>query len=363
MFFLAVLFNILFAYGCYRTTKRRAAARDSVRSTIKEATGITGFRRESIWTALWPCASITAAFCIPYASILMAIASGPSTSRHIARGGQWGALFPSALVVAMLYGVLRKKAIDGATAPIVQSLGRADYDGALALAGRAVERYPHSARFLSLRGVILLFAGRLKEAEDALRGALGTARITVLQRRGSPVLRAGEEHFLMLENLGHVLLMQDRGREAIAVFEGAAKMQPRHWSPANGIAEAYLLHDSEPSRALQNAEKALVLRQANAAPNAEPHTLAYIYANRARALALLGRTDEALESLREAAKAGDPAFVPGTAGTLWRSGLALLDLDRESEAMQQFQRAKEVDPAGLYGTLCAAALREHGIRV
>jgi hypothetical protein len=50
------------------------------------------------------------------------------------------------------------------------------------------------------------------------------------------------------------------------------------------------------------------------------------------------------------------------AGTLWRMGMAMLNLDRESEAMRQFQRAKEIDPKGLYGTVCAAALRDHGVR-
>jgi hypothetical protein len=50
------------------------------------------------------------------------------------------------------------------------------------------------------------------------------------------------------------------------------------------------------------------------------------------------------------------------AGTLWRSGLAFLSLNRESEAMEKFQRAKEIDPKGLYGTVCAAALHEHGVR-
>ncbi len=359
--FLAVFFNILFAYASYRSAKRRAAAREAVRSIIQQATGISAFRRESIAKAMLPFALVTAAFCIPYVTIFLGIFSGPGAVRRF-NIHQLGALFPVSMIVLMLYAALKKKTVDGVITPIVQALSRADYEGALALAARAVERNPHSARFLSLRGVILLFAGKLKEAEEAIRGALEIASITVLQRRGSPVLRTGEEHFMMLENLGHVMLRQDRGREAIAAFEGAAKMQPRHWSPANGLAEAYLLNDREPSRALQSAEKALVLREANAASNADRHTLAYIYANRARALALLGRADEAKESLEEAAQAADPDFIPGMAGTLWRSGLALLNLNREDEAMEKFKRGKEIDPKGLYGSLCGKPLREHGVR-
>jgi Tfp pilus assembly protein PilF len=360
--FLAVLFNILFVHACYRAAKRRAAAREGVRATIQEATGIAAFRRESFAMALVPCALVTAVFCVPYATILLAVTSAPGVGRHFASGRQWGALFPATLIVAVLYGILKKKVIDHATAPIVQFLGRADYESALALADRGARRYPHSPRFLSLRGVILLFAGRLKDAEQALRGALETASISVVQNRGGRVLRTGAEHFLMLTNLGYVLLMQDRGREAAAAFEGAAKIIPRHWSAADRIAEVYLLHDREPQRALQSADKALVLRETNAAPNAERHTLAYIYANRARALAMLGRTDEAKQSLEDAAKASDPDFVPGMAGTLWRMGMAMLNMNRESEAMRQFQRAKEIDPKGLYGTVCAAALRDHGVR-
>jgi tetratricopeptide (TPR) repeat protein len=359
--FLGVLFNLLFAAANYLAAKRRAAAREGIRASIREAIRITAFRRESFATTLLPCALITAAFCVPYAAIFLAVSAGPGVVRHSGLR-QLGVLFPAALMVGVLAMVLKKRAKEQATALIVQHLRRAEYETALALTERSVRRDQYSARFLSLRGVILLLAGRLKEAEQALRGALETAHISVIQKRGSRVLRTGEEHFLMLENLGHVLLMQGRGREAAAAFEGAAKMQPRYWSPANGMAEVYLLHDREPQRALQYADQALNLRQANAGPNAERHTFAYIWANRARALALLGKTDEAQASLKYAAEDGDPDFVPGLAGTLWRTGKALLSMDRESEAMQHFQRAKEIDPTGLYGRLCAVALLEHGVR-
>jgi len=88
-----------------------------------------------------------------------------------------------------------------------------------------------------------------------------------------------------------------------------------------------------------------------------------MWANRARALALLGRADEAQTSLDHAAQEGDPAFVPGVAGTLWRSGLALSQMDRETEAILRFKRAKQIDPQGLYGNLATAALREHSVSV
>jgi tetratricopeptide (TPR) repeat protein len=362
--FLAVLFNILFLLAYRRGGKLRAAARDQVRATIQEATGIREFRQLGLAMTILPYVLITGLFCVPYATIYLGLSSGPGATRHMTRGFPPGALIPLAVMALVLLSVLKKAAIDRASAAIIQHLHRADYDGALSQTDRRLQRFPHSPRFLSLRGVILLFAGRLQEAEQVLRDGLGKARIDVRQIRGGRVLQAGATHTVMLVNLGHVLLLQDRSREATAAFEGATKLFPKAaWSASNGLAEVCLRHDREPQRALQFADRALQLRKENnASPNADRHNLAYMWANRARALALLRRIDEAEASLEHTMKDGDPDNVPGSAGTLWRSGLALLNMDRESEAIRQFQRGREIDPKGLYGNLCAAALREHGVR-
>jgi tetratricopeptide (TPR) repeat protein len=109
-------------------------------------------------------------------------------------------------------------------------------------------------------------------------------------------------------------------------------------------------------------DQALELKQRVPKRNLDRHTLANMWAARAEALAMLGRTSEATSSLETAAQAGDPQFIPGTAGTLWRCGRALLRMGRDSAAIDQFQRAIELDPRGLAGTLPASALREHGVR-
>jgi hypothetical protein len=42
--------------------------------------------------------------------------------------------------------------------------------------------------------------------------------------------------------------------------------------------------------------------------------------------------------------------------------VALVEMEREDAAIRRFERAKEIDPEGLYGTLSASALRDLRIR-
>jgi tetratricopeptide (TPR) repeat protein len=163
-------------------------------------------------------------------------------------------------------------------------------------------------------------------------------------------------------NLGYVLLADGRLTDAASAFEGATKLLPVCWDAYSGLAEVSLLRGGEPHRALELVDQALQLKKENdAQPATDRHVLAYIWANRARAQAALGQTGEAKESLEHAANEADLEFVPGFAGTLWRSGLALLRMDLETEAMQQFKRAKEIDPHGLYGQMAAEAIQENSV--
>ena len=76
---------------------------------------------------------------------------------------------------------------------------------------------------------------------------------------------------------------------------------------------------------------------------------------------MLGRAHEAASRLEAADADSDPVFLPGLAGTLWRWGVAYLHMGREGAAVEQFKRAKEIDPNGLYGRLAAAALHQHSV--
>ena len=115
---------------------------------------------------------------------------------------------------------------------------------------------------------------------------------------------------------------------------------------------------SDPNRALKLLDQALDLkRNDELVPSTGRHTLAYLWADRAQALAMLENVKDAAASLENAAK-GNFEFTPGLAGTLWRCGVALKLMDRKDAAIEQFRRAKEIDPNGLYGTLAGGALRE-----
>jgi tetratricopeptide (TPR) repeat protein len=362
LLFLAVLFNALFCFGYYRRGQVLAQAREKARSIIQAAAGITSFRPVTRLSPLLYCVLITAFFGVAYVSIYQGLSRPPGAGRIAAGGFSLVALFPWGLMLAFAVTVLRQVMIQRATKEIAQYLRRADYDGALARIEQLLRRFPHSPRFLSLRGVILLLAGKLTEAEQALRSGLEAARISVIQHRGSRVLQLAPEHTLMLVNLGYVLLADGRLTDAASAFEGATKLLPVCWDAYNGLAEVSLLRGGEPHRALELVDKALELKKENdAQPAIDRHVLAYIWANRARAQAALGLTGEAKESLDHAASQADPEFVPGFAGTLWRSGLALLRMDLEAEAMQQFKRAKEIDPQGLYGQMSGEAIQENSV--
>jgi len=195
------------------------------------------------------CAAITALFCIPYATIYMALSHPLGTPRSSTSAFPVSSLIPVVLMGSFLVFVVWKVALQRTTVGIVQYLRRADYEGALARTEQILRWFPHSGRFLSLRGVILLLAGKVTEAEQALRGGLETARIAVVWGRGLRMIRLAPEQTLMLVNLGHALLAQDRRRDAAAAYEGAAKLLPVYWGAYNGLAEACLCTSGTPTGA------------------------------------------------------------------------------------------------------------------
>jgi len=106
-------------------------------------------------------------------------------------------------------------------------------------------------------------------------------------------------------------------------------------------------------------ENALKLRQDSPRNrNLNRHTFANMWAHRAQALAMLGRRDEAAAAIQTASIAGDPVFLPGLAATCWRCGVAFRLMNQEEAAAEQFRKATQLDPRGLYGNLAASALRE-----
>jgi tetratricopeptide (TPR) repeat protein len=253
------------------------------------------------------------------------------------------------IAIFLLNGYLTKNGRTLALHWIKQKLQRADYAGALVRADLLLGWFPQSATFHFLRGTILLFAGRLPEAEQALRTSIEKCRIL-----------SGFAPYLC--NLGWVWLNLGRFKEATAVFEATAKIYPRYSGAHNGLAEVLLSQGLEPRRALLLVENALKLKQSNPrSRNVDRHSLAHMHANRAQALAMLGQKDEAAAAIATAHNVGNPSFIPGLAGTHWRCGVAFHLMDQDQAAIQEFGKASELDPHGLYGKLAASAMHEYNI--
>ncbi len=85
------------------------------------------------------------------------------------------------------------------------------------------------------------------------------------------------------------------------------------------------------------------------------HVLAEMYADRAWALALLGRAEDCRAELEKAFRTAGRRFRPGIAAVHYRAGRALRALHQDREAGAQFRRARDLD-AGSSGMQAAQIL-------
>jgi tetratricopeptide (TPR) repeat protein len=228
------------------------------------------------------------------------------------------------------------------TRAVHRSLAKGDYDAAIARSTAILRWFPRSAHFTFMRGTAYLFSGRLDEAEPELRAALDKG--------------AGPAQSSRLVNLAYIQMDQGYFRHALATFEKAAKIYDASGTAYAGMAEARLRGGLETDLALDLLDRAIQLRTASPRwVKIDRHTLAYMYANRAWALALKGRIQEAEADTRRALEQADPAFVPGYAGTEWRVANALLAMGRPDEANAHLRIAAGIDPKGTYGRRCSDA--------
>ena len=232
-----------------------------------------------------------------------------------------------------------------------RALKRADYAEALRRVDLFLRLRPRSAGLLYTRGTILWLAGRQQEAEDALRRSLSAGQTH------AEVMQA-----LPLENLAYVLMEQGRYREAIRSLEGSISILPDRGGPYVPLAETHLRQKSEPEKALQFAEQAIALKdKSTQQKRSNRQAYADAWALRAWALSQLGRRAESDESIQKALSESDGNDKPNFAGTLYHLGQALLSQGNRSAAVEKFNKARELDPSGNYGSLAVRALREHSV--
>jgi len=218
-------------------------------------------------------------------------------------------------------------------------LSEGRYDEALRRLTLLKRLHVTSPNLLHMTGTVLMFAGRNREAEEAIRQCL--ARPLSAPERG-----------LFLVNLGYVLLGEKRYEEAQQAYEEAIRNRPKGAVAYSSLAEVYLQQGIEPTKALQLVDLGLKFKRASQQQaGVDQHIFGYLLANRAWALFLLGRAEEARESLEEARQFGNVQIKPGAAGVHYHIARALLAGGLNTEAAEHFRQVKRIDPQGRYASL------------
>jgi tetratricopeptide (TPR) repeat protein len=215
-----------------------------------------------------------------------------------------------------------------------------DYDGALRRVRWMSLGIPNVAT-LHREGLILFLAGHPADAEPCFRKALGMVRSD--SRYPRERLQA---------SLGHTLVDLCRYGEAERCFQDAIEAGDVTGNSQDGLTESRVVQGVEAEQALDYAVQAIECskrRPAGRVPGV-------YYANQAWALALLGRSAEARESLSQALAMPEPS-APGRASQHWHAGMVLLAMKQPDEALDHFQIGCDADPRGKYGRRCAEQLR------
>jgi tetratricopeptide (TPR) repeat protein len=228
---------------------------------------------------------------------------------------------------------------------------RGNYQGQL----QAAETFKRSAppAYLYFRGGALLELGRLQEAEECLRQ--------------SSWWRYDLHNSALCEDqLGEVLLEQQRYDEAITSFASGIPDWPQRGGCFRGIAATLLRQGAQKAEALRWARLAVEIDKTHNGIAAGDHDLHPGEArawNLGQSLAILAwaeavNSGDAKEVERRLAKAFTlcpETAVPARAQVHYHAGRAWSALGKTEESASQFQRAASLDPHGNYGRLAKAA--------
>jgi tetratricopeptide (TPR) repeat protein len=222
-----------------------------------------------------------------------------------------------------------------------RALSRAEYDEA----GKVIVRFhlynPDSPKALRHRTLVLLVAGRYREAEETARRALAVTR--------------NSWQATVLDYLGSALMEQGRYDEATRSFEAALKATPKFRRPYIGLANVVLRQHRDPRRALELLEQVGTSKRPLG-----PELRDEYWALKAWALAESGQTSEVAPAIENAFRY-TPQSKPGVAFTCYNAGMAMLAMGEEAKAREYFQRARNSDPEGRWGKLAKEALGERSV--
>jgi tetratricopeptide (TPR) repeat protein len=220
-----------------------------------------------------------------------------------------------------------------------------DYDGALRRLRWLSLGVPNV--FMLHKGALILsLAGRTAEAEPRYRKALS------MTSKGSRYPRER-----LHASLGYALMDLGRYGEAEQCFHRAIETGDNTGNSQDGLGELRLAEGVETENALGYFNQAIE----HAKRRAGGRIPGVYYAHRAWALALLGRGEEARESLTQGLVVREP-YPHGRASLSWRAGMALLAMQQTEEARKHFQAGSAADPRGKYGCRCESQLRGAAFR-
>ena len=245
-----------------------------------------------------------------------------------------GVFLAMLVVVGLLVG-----GVTGRSKKSLRSLLQAgDYEAVLANLERIPARAQQQVFVLGIKGAALMTAGRYAEAEPILRQA-------VAEGEHNPLYRS--QVWNVLENLGTTLNGLGRYDEAIQALEAALKLNPNSgWAYAR-LAESYLLQSIEAERALElleTAQKKKARRPLGLMR--DRFVFSEIAMDRAWALALLHRHNEATESMTLAWERAPSKHVPVLGGLHWRAGEVMRLRKDYKAAKRYYQQSLEIDPNG-----------------
>jgi tetratricopeptide (TPR) repeat protein len=188
-----------------------------------------------------------------------------------------------------------------------------------------------SCGMLDMEGGVLALAGENSGAEACLRRALAKFQ--------------GPDRYRAKILLKLAFTLEDLGRydEARSCYQTVVQGGDPTGCARIGLAGLLLDQEGEPQTALEVIEHTEALTKPR-------------WAIKARALARLGRRQEAEAAIEQALREADPRLRPWFAAVHYEVGRALIDLNEVARAREHLQAARDSDPHGNVGALAARKL-------
>ena len=216
--------------------------------------------------------------------------------------------------------------------PMTQAYRQGNYEEALALATDPF-----------LRAEILIQLGRPSEAEPVLR-------------QMAESVKEAKPRTLVMSQLGHLMMRQQRYDEAMECFQLALRMWPERGSTYRAIAEWYLRRGDNSAEALRWAR--LAVEKEKAGPGLSPDTkelcLQEDYSTLAWAVA--EHLHDGAEVDRLCEEIAFPALTPACslAMSSFHFGKAWAAVGDRAQSAAHFECATQRDPKGFWGREAAA---------